>query len=65
MAAGYKGPELKRFKADAAWVVKAGLDGLDGDRAIVIPGFANKAGAQVSRFLPRSTVRRLIARLRF
>ena len=63
--AGYKGPALKRFKGDAAGVVKAGLDGLDRNQAIVIPGFANKAGAQASRWLPRSTVRRIIASLRF
>ena len=63
--AGYKGPALKRFKGDATRVVKAGLDGLDRNRAIVIPGFANKAGAQASRWLPRSTVRRIIASVRF
>ena len=63
--AGYKGPALKRFKGDAIGVVKAGLDGLDRNRAIVIPGFANKAGAQASRWLPRSTVRRIIASVRF
>lgn len=63
--AGYKGPALKRFKGDAAGVVKAGLGGLDRNQAIVIPGFANKAGAQASRWLPRSTVRRIIASLRF
>lgn len=65
VAAGYKGPELKRFKAAAAPVVEAALKGLDANRAIVIPGFANKAGAQASRFLPRAAVRRLIAALRF
>jgi uncharacterized protein len=64
-AAGYKGPQLKRFKAAAGPVVKASLEGLDRNRAIVIPGAANKVGAQASRFLPRSAVRRLIARLRF
>ncbi|HET9428791.1 MAG TPA: SDR family oxidoreductase [Allosphingosinicella sp.] len=63
--AGYTGPALERFKADALGVVKAGLDGLDRNHAIVIPGFANKAGAQASRFLPRSAVRRIIASLRF
>ena len=63
--AGYTGPMLKRFKGDAAEVVKAGLHGLDRNRAIVIPGMANKAGAQASRLLPRSAVRRIIASLRF
>lgn len=64
-AAGYKGPQLKRFKADATGVVKAGLDGLERNKAIVIPGLGNKAGAQASRFLPRAAVRRIIASLRF
>ena len=65
LAAGYSGPQLKRFKASASGVVEAGMEGLDRNRAIVIPGFANKAGAQASRFLPRAAVRRLIASLRF
>jgi short-subunit dehydrogenase len=65
IVAGYKGPALKRFKTAPDGVVKAGLDGLARNRAIVIPGLGNKAGAQASRFLPRSAVRRLIASLRF
>ena len=36
----------------AAPVVRAGLKGLDANKAVVIPGFPNKIGAQVSRFLP-------------
>ena len=63
--AGYQGQQLKRFKAPADAVVKAGMEGLERNRAVVIPGLANKAGAQASRFLPRAAVRRLIASLRF
>ena len=65
VAAGYKGPQLKRFKADARGVVEAGLKGLDANKAVVIPGLANKAGAQMHRLLPRGTIRRMVARLRF
>jgi short-subunit dehydrogenase len=65
IVAGYKGKTLERFTADAAAVVEAGLIGLDRNRAIVVPGLGNKAGTQMSRLLPRATMRRLIARLRF
>ena len=63
--AGYKGKQLERFSADAGAVVAAGLRGLDRNRAIVVPGFGNKAGTQITRLLPRAAMRRLIARLRF
>jgi short-subunit dehydrogenase len=57
-------PTLERMKMPAAPVVAAGLDGLDRNKAVVIPGFKNKIGAQASRFLPRSTMRRIIGRLK-
>ena len=65
VAAGYKGKQLERFKADPRAVAQAGLDGLEANKAIVIPGFGNKATAQVGRFLPRAAVRRLVARARY
>lgn len=40
-------------------VVAAGLAGLSANKAIVIPGAMNKVGAQGSRFLPRSVMRRI------
>ena len=40
-------------------VVRSGLDAIDSGRAVVIPGLANKAGAQGHRFLPRSWLRRI------
>jgi short-subunit dehydrogenase len=52
------------MKMPAAPVVKAGLDGLDRNKAIVIPGMKNKLGAQASRFLPRSTMRGIIGRIK-
>jgi uncharacterized protein len=58
-------PGPARQSADAASVVAAGLKGLDRGQAVVIPGLGNKIGAQASRFLPRASMRRMIARMKF
>jgi short-subunit dehydrogenase len=47
-----------KVAADSASVVKAGLDGLEKGRAIVVPGMMNKSTAQAHRFFPRSWVRK-------
>jgi short-subunit dehydrogenase len=57
-------PTLERMKMPAATVVEAGLAGLDRNKAVVVPGFKNKLGAQMSRFLPRSTMRGIIGRIK-
>jgi short-subunit dehydrogenase len=57
-------PTLERMKMPAAPVVTLGLDGLDRNKAVVIPGFKNKVGAQMSRLLPRSTMRNIIGRIK-
>jgi uncharacterized protein len=62
--AGFKpsGPSAKllaRMTSDSAAVVRAGLEGLERDQAVVIPGVANKATAQAHRFFPRRWVRRI------
>ena len=57
-------PTLERMKMPAAPVVAAGLDGLDRNKAVVVPGMKNKIGAQMSRFLPRSTMRNIIGRIK-
>jgi short-subunit dehydrogenase len=57
-------PTLERMKMPAAPVVALGLDGLDRNKAVVIPGFRNKVGAQMSRLLPRSTMRNIIGRIK-
>ncbi len=54
-----------RFAMHAAPVVRAGLDGLTRNRAVVIPGALNKATAHANRFVPRSTVRRIAGALKF
>ena len=61
--AGWKpaGPSAKIFvdmAADSASVVRAGLEGVEKGRAIVIPGAMNKSTAQAHRFFPRSWVRK-------
>ena len=44
---------------DPADVVRAGIAAMDKGRAIVIPGLANKAGAQGHRLLPRWLLRKI------
>lgn len=62
-AAGYQRTERKG-KADARSVAVAGIEGLDANRAVVVPGFSNKATAQLHRFLPRAAMRRIVAAVR-
>jgi short-subunit dehydrogenase len=62
--AGAGNSRLARMGADAPSVVRAGLKGLDRNRAIVIPGVANRIGAQASRILPRAAMRRIIAAIK-
>ena len=59
-----KGGVLRRLAGDAPSVVRAGLDGLDRGKAVVIPGLRNKVGAQAYRLVPRATMRRVMARLK-
>ena len=53
-----------KLAAASAPVVEAGLEGLDRNRAVTIPGLMNKATAQAHRFFPRSTVRRAVGILK-
>lgn len=41
-------------------VVEAGIRGLEANKAVVVPGMANKISAQSHRFLPRSTIRKIV-----
>jgi short-subunit dehydrogenase len=54
-----------RLSMEAAPVVRAGLDGLERNQAVVIPGATNKLGAWSTRFAPRSVVRRIAGSLKF
>src|SRR6476661_5401751 len=64
--AGFGGNGLfDRVAMDSPQVVKAGLDGLDKNKAIVIPGLVNKAGAFSGRLAPRSVVRKIAGSIKY
>ena len=46
-------------------VVAAGLNGLDKNRAVVVPGFVNKVGAMSGRFAPRFVVRKIAGAIKY
>lgn len=54
---------LGKISADAESVVRAGLKGLEHNRAVVVPGLSNKFISQVNRIVPRALMRRA-ARMR-
>lgn len=54
-----------RLSADSASVVRAGLEGLDRNRAVVVPGWINKIGAAATRFVPRPLVRRIAGAIKY
>jgi short-subunit dehydrogenase len=62
--AGSKSPALERIKGPADAVVRAGLKGLDRNKAIVIPGWPNKVTAQVNRILTRAAMRRIVGAIK-
>ncbi|WP_262029481.1 SDR family NAD(P)-dependent oxidoreductase [Microvirga sp. Mcv34] len=47
----------------AAAVARAGIDGYEAGRAIVIPGAGNRIGAVAAKFAPRAIARRIAGRL--
>jgi hypothetical protein len=53
-----------KLAAASAPVVRAGLEGIERNRAVVIPGVMNKATAQAHRFFPRGVVRRAVGMLK-
>jgi short-subunit dehydrogenase len=64
VAGAAPGSSLRLITADAAGVVRAGLRGLDRNKAVVIPGWANKGTANLSRFLPRAAMRRIVGAIK-
>ncbi|HET9398162.1 MAG TPA: SDR family oxidoreductase [Sphingomicrobium sp.] len=60
------GPSNASSKLAAASppVVTAGLEGLERNQAVMIPGLMNKATAQAHRFVPRSVIRRAVGILK-
>jgi uncharacterized protein len=64
--AGFGGNGLfDRVAMDAPGVVKAGLDGLDKNKAVVVPGWVNKLTANSGRFAPRSVVRKIAGAIKY
>jgi len=55
---------LDKVAADSPSVVRTGLAGLERGKAIVIPGWMNKATAQAGRIFPRSWVRKVAGSLK-
>ncbi|MFL6862239.1 MAG: SDR family NAD(P)-dependent oxidoreductase [Allosphingosinicella sp.] len=62
--AGTPDGRLAKMATDPGAVVAAGLQGLARNKAIVIPGRGNRTGAFMSRLLPRSTMRGIVAKLK-
>ena len=54
-----------RLSMDSPTVVSAGLRGLERNKAVVIPGAMNKAGAFSGRLVPRALVRKIAGALKF
>jgi short-subunit dehydrogenase len=64
--AGFAGNgAFDKISAASADVVAHGLKALDKNRAVAIPGLANKAGAQGHRLLPRWLLRKVTAAIKF
>jgi short-subunit dehydrogenase len=55
---------LGKIAADSPSVVRAGLEGLEKGKAVIIPGLMNKSTAQAHRFFPRSWVRKAAGMLK-
>ena len=64
--AGFGGNGMfDRVAMEAPEVVRAGLDGLEKNRAVVVPGVMNKIGAASTRFAPRSVVRKIAGAIKY
>jgi short-subunit dehydrogenase len=64
--AGFGGNGLfDRVAMNPREVVRAGLNGLERNRAVVVPGIINKLGATSTRFAPRSVVRKIAGSIKY
>jgi uncharacterized protein len=64
--AGFGGNGLfDRVAMESPQVVKAGLEGLDQNKAVVIPGWLNKLTANSGRFAPRAVVRKIAGAIKY
>lgn len=64
--AGFGGHGIvSRVAMGAEGVVRTGIEGLDKNKAVVIPGWMNKIGAASPRFAPRSIVRKIVGAIKY
>lgn len=64
--AGFGGNGLfEKVAMNAFEVVKVGIEGLEKNKAVVIPGLVNKVGAASGRFAPRSVVRKIAGAIKY
>jgi hypothetical protein len=54
-----------RVAMDSSEVVAAGLEGLNKNKAVVVPGLVNKLTANGGRFAPRSVVRKIAGAIKY
>ncbi|MEO7365761.1 MAG: SDR family oxidoreductase, partial [Sphingomicrobium sp.] len=54
-----------RLSANSVSVVRAGLKGLDNNRAVVVTGLLNKVGAAATRFIPRALLRKIAGAIKY
>jgi uncharacterized protein len=64
--AGFGGNGMfDRLAMESPEVVKSGLEGLDRNHAVVVPGLVNKIGAASTRLAPRSVVRKIAGAIKY
>jgi len=64
--AGFKGNgAFDRWAMNSDDVVRFGLEALDSNKAVAIPGMVNKTGAFSTRLLPRSLLRKIAGAIKF
>lgn len=64
--AGFGGNGMfDKLAMESASVVTAALEGLDRNKAVVIPGWVNKVGATSTRFAPRFVVRKIAGAIKY
>jgi len=64
--AGFGGNGMfDRVAMESPDVVTAGLEGLDKNKAVVVPGVLNKISANSGRFAPRSVVRKIAGAIKY
>lgn len=64
--AGFGGNGMfDKLAMESTSVVTAALEGLDRNKAVVIPGWVNKAGATSTRFAPRFVVRKIAGAIKY